>query len=70
MNNETFWNSLERNFADEDNERFDNERLTKQGERNLRRLKIKVVCGLLAATLVTAYVVGVIIFNALPDLPA
>ncbi len=62
MNQENFWNDLERVYADEDNIRFDNERRRNRTKWENRLL----IAGLLLAILVGSYVYGLFILNMMP----
>jgi hypothetical protein len=59
-------NSLERQFADEDNEQIDNDKLTARTQRQLRLLIVGLSAAILMGLAGTIYIYGVGVFSSMP----
>lgn len=66
MQNDQFWDNLERAFADDDNRRFDAAKEDAKRKRDDRRLRIFLSLGILASIFATFFVFGVVLFSRMP----
>lgn len=66
MRSDTFWQDLERVFANEDNARFDNQKRTAADRRKIKLLTIGVAFGIALSVFAAFFNAGSIIFRVMP----